>query len=117
MIHHGDDLLGGTIDETVEVHLDKLPEHIVEIAFIMSINDGDSKGQGFDLVEKPTAFVLSMDNEELCDYAITVENSKEVHIAIVARLKRENDGWHFNATSTGFTGNLGDCIRSFGINV
>ena len=117
VIHRGDDLIGGTMDEIVEVHLDKLSDDIVEIAFIMSIHEGDTNNQGFDLIVKPTAFILSMDNEVLCDYAITVENAKEVHIAIVARLKKEADGWHFNATSTGFTGNLGECVRSFGINV
>ena len=115
--HSGDDLMGGTIDETVEIHLDKLPDDIVEIAFIMSIFEGDSNNHGFDLVAKPTAFILSMDNEELCDYAIKVENAKDVHIAIVSRLKKEDDGWHFKATSTGFSGSLGECVRSFGINV
>jgi len=117
VIHRGDDLTGGTIDETVEVHLEKLPDDIVAISFIMSIDNGDGKNQGFDLVAKPTAFVLSMDNEELCDYGITVENAKDVHIAVVATLKKETDGWYFNATSTGFTGSLGECIRSFGINI
>ena len=38
----------------------------------------------------------------MCDYAITVENAKDVHIAIVARLKKEDDGWHFKATTTDF---------------
>ena len=83
----------------------------------MSIHEGNTNDQGFDLIAKPTAFILSMDNDELCDYAITVENANEVHIAIVARLKKEDDGWHFKATTTGFSGSLGECVRSFGINV
>ena len=117
VIHRGDDLIGGTMDEIVEVHPDKLPDDIVKIAFIMSIHEGDTNNQGFDLIVKPTAFILSMDNEVLCDYAITVESAKEVHIAIVARLKKEVDGRCFNATSTGFKMSLVECIRSFGINV
>lgn len=117
VVHHGDDLTVGTLDETMEIHLSKLPQDIVEIAFIMSIFEGDSNDQGFDLVVQPTAFILSMDNKELCDYAITVENANEVHTAIVARLKKEDDGWHFKGTSTGFAGSVADCLKSFGIDV
>ena len=61
--------------------------------------------------------VLSMDNEELDDYDVTEEHAKDVHIAIVARLNRESGGWNFNATPTGFTGNAGACVRSFGLNI
>ena len=63
------------------------------------------------------ALVLSMDNEEVDGYTVTKEYAKDAHLAFVTQLERDDDGWHFNVTATGFNTGLVECIRSFGINI
>lgn len=121
VIHNGDDIIGGTIDETIQIHIDRLPESIVEIALLMSIDDAITNGARFHLIENPTVFVLTTDNngelDELCNSPIVVANPETVTTAIVARLSKKHDGWYFNATSTGYVDGLRNCLLSVGVNV
>lgn len=101
--HSGDNLTGegDGDDETIFVDLDKVPEDVNKIVFVVNIYAAASRKQDFGMIKN--AFIRVYDrktNEELCKYNLT-DNYKDKTALICGEIYRHNGEWKFNAIGEG----------------
>lgn len=101
--HSGDNLTGAGDgdDETIFVDLDKVPEDVNKIVFVVNIYAAASRKQHFGMIKN--AFIRVYDrktNEELCKYNLT-DNYKDKTALICGEIYRHNGEWKFNAIGEG----------------
>lgn len=103
--HSGDNLtgVGDGDDETINVDLDKVPEDVNKIVFVVNIYEAKFRRQEFGMIENAFIRVYNRQNgEELCRYNLT-ENYKGMTALICGELYRDNGEWKFSAIGEGTT--------------
>ena len=106
--HMGDNLTGAGEgdDEVVIINLKKVPEDIQKITFVVTIYDGEKRGQNFGQVSN--AFVRLVDvktKEEVLRYDLTEDYSIETAM-IMGELYRKDGEWRMSAVGQGYEGGL-----------
>lgn len=117
--HTGDNRTGegDGDDEQIKIDLNALPADVQKVAFTVTIDQAEARGQNFGMVEE--SFVRIVDantNTELIRYDLGEDFSCETAI-VVAELYRHNGEWKFNAIGSGFSGGLAALCNNFGIQV
>ena len=117
--HTGDNRTGegDGDDESLIVHLDKLPASIDKIAVTVTIHEAESRKQNFGQVSN--AFIRcvnSNNNQEIARFDLTEDASTETAM-IFGEIYRHNGEWKFRAVGQGFAGGLAALARNYGINI
>ena len=119
VIHMGDNRTGDGDgdDEQVKVDLSKVPAEIEKIAFTVTIDQADTRGQNFGMVSNAYCRIVNEDNgEELMRFDLGEDASIETAI-IMAELYRHDGEWKFNAIGSGYQGGLAALCTHFGLEV
>jgi len=103
VVHQGDNLTGAGEgdDESIKLHLSKIPERIKKLVFVVNIYDCIRRKQNFGMVEN--AFIRIKDLEkgsELLRFNLT-DQYKGKTAVFVAEIYRDNDDWKFAAIGEG----------------
>ena len=115
--HMGDERTGGAEgdDEQIKVELDAIPADVEKIAFTVTIDQADVRGQNFGMVENSYIHIVDeASGTELLRYDLGEDFSVENTI-VVAELYRHNGEWKFNAVGSGFSGGLAAICANFGV--
>ena len=99
VVHQGDNLTGAGDgdDEQIFVDLQRVPQNIAKIVFVVNIYDANVRRQHFGLIRN--AFIRLVDcnsNTEICRYNLS-ENYDGMTGLIVGEMYRYNGEWKFNA--------------------
>ena len=117
--HLGDNLTGAGEgdDEQVNVALTTVPAECEKISFIVSIYDGEGRGQSFGQVTNAFIRVVNQaDGVELARYDLSEDASTETAM-VFGELYRNGADWKFRAIGQGYATGLAGIARDFGINV
>ncbi len=100
IIHKGDNLTGEGEgdDEQIIVILDKMPENICKIVFVVNIFQASVRKQHFGMIKN--AFIRVVDaatNEELCRYNLSDRIYDGMTAMIFGELYRDGNEWKFGA--------------------
>src|ERR1700719_1441600 len=119
IVYSGDNRIGsgGNDDEQIKIDLNKVPAHIHQIAFTITIHNAPAKRQSFGQIEQAYVRIFNeQTNEELLMFDLGRDFTVETAI-VAAELYRHNGEWKFNAIASGFQGGLAALCRNFGIQV
>lgn len=106
VIHHGDNLVGGTMagmedSEQIDVDLSKVPERIDMLAFVVNIYDCVARKQDFGMVRDAYIRIVDKDTgEQLARYDLTGDYGDATAI-VVGEASRSPSGWSFRAVGEG----------------
>ena len=119
VIHQGDNRTGEGEgdDEQIEITLSKMPADVDKVAVVVTIHEGDTKGQTFGQVSN--AFIRLVDtsnNNEVVRFDLSEDASVETAM-ILGEVYRHGAEWKFRAVGQGFKGGLGPLAGHFGVNV
>lgn len=117
--HTGDNRTGegDGDDESLIVHLDKLPASIDKIAVTVTIHEAESRKQSFGQVSNAFIRCVNGDNnQEIARFDLTEDASTETAM-IFGEIYRHNGEWKFRAVGQGFAGGLAALARNYGINI
>lgn len=93
--HTGDNLTGGGDgdDESILVHLDRVPANVAHVVFVVNSYSGET----FDQIENAYCRAVDTDTRdtELCRY--TLSGGQKVQAMVMAKVSRDNSGWTFTA--------------------
>jgi len=100
IVHTGDNLTGEGEgdDEQIIVILDKIPDRIQKVLFLVCIYQGIQKQQNFGMIEN--AFIRAVDKKgkEIAKYNLSGDSSyNNKRSLIFAELYRKDGGWKFRA--------------------
>ena len=117
--HTGDNRTGAGDgdDESIVIHLNKLPSGIEKIAITVTIHEADSRKQSFGQVQN--AFIRCVNganNNEIARFDLTEDASTETAM-IFGEVYRHNGEWKFRAVGQGFVGGLAALARNYGISI
>lgn len=101
--HSGDNLTGAGDgdDETINVDLDKVPEDVNKIIFVVNIYQAESRKQDFGMIKNAFIRVYNRENnQELCKFNLS-DNYKGKTALICGEIYRHNEEWKFNAIGEG----------------
>lgn len=99
IVHQGDNLTGAGDgdDEQIMVDLNRIPQEIHKIVFVVNIYDANVRNQHFGMIKN--AFIRLVDlstNAEICRYNLS-ENYYGMTGMVVGEIYRYNGEWKFNA--------------------
>jgi tellurium resistance protein TerD len=119
VIHQGDNRTGEGEgdDEQIEITLSKLAADVDKVAVVVTIYEGDARGQTFGQVSN--AFIRLVDasnNNEVVRFDLSEDASVETAM-ILGEVYRHGAEWKFRAVGQGFKGGLGPLAGHFGVNV
>lgn len=103
VIHSGDNLTGSGNgdDETIMVHLNKVPSQINRLVFVVNIFSAASRRQDFGMVENAYIRVINpQTKEELVRFNLTEDFAGKTSL-ITGEIYRHNGEWKFNAIGNG----------------
>ncbi|WP_349237070.1 TerD family protein [Aeromonas sp. MrichA-1] len=114
--HMGDNRVGG--GEEVLIDLDLVPAHIQKMAFVVTIDEAESRNQRFGQVDG--AAIMLVDNtvangKAFCRFDLSEDASTETAM-LFAELYRNNGEWKFRAVGQGYKGGLAAFCRQYGLN-
>lgn len=117
--HTGDNRTGAGDgdDEQILIDLTAIPADVEKIAFTVTIDNAEARGQNFGMVEN--SYIRIMDEAsgtELIRYDLGEDYSIESAI-VVGELYKNNGEWKFNAIGSGFSGGLAALCNNFGVNI
>ena len=104
-------------DEEIKIDLAKVPASVAKIAFTVTIDQAQERGQNVGQISN--AYIRVVDvatNRELIRYDLGEDYSIETAV-VVGELYRHGSDWKFNAIGSGFQGGLAALCRNFGVNV
>ena len=105
-------------DETINIHLSKVPADIERIVITVSIDQYAERGQSFGQVRNAYVRVVNTDSDnEISRYDLSEESSSETALifAEVYRDKSASGEWKFKAVGQGYSDGLGGIARDFGV--
>lgn len=119
VVHQGDNRTGegDGDDEQIEITLSKLPADVDKVAVVVTIHEGDTRGQTFGQVSN--AFIRLVDannNNEVVRFDLSEDASVETAM-ILGEVYRNGGEWKFRAVGQGFKGGLGPLAGHFGVNI
>lgn len=115
--HTGDNLTGDGEgdDEVLVVDLAKVPDSTQSIVFLVSIHEGDSRGQSFGVVDN--AFIRvenNTDGRELARFDLADGADSDTALSF-GELYRDGVEWKFRAIGDGHAGGFAAALRAYGI--
>lgn len=99
LIHQGDNLTGegDGDDEQIMVDLNKIPDDVSKLVFIVNIYDANKRNQHFGMIENAFIRIVNLsNNQEICRYNLS-ENYDNMTGMIVGEIYRYKEEWKFNA--------------------
>lgn len=103
IIHRGDNLTGSGHgdDEQILVDLDKIPEDVNKLVFVINIYRCKEKNQDFGMIKNASIRVVNnADNKELLNYNLSDDYAGKTAL-IIAEVYRYNKEWKFAAIGEG----------------
>ncbi|MGD6943408.1 TerD family protein [Cytobacillus gottheilii] len=119
VVHTGDNRTGegDGDDEQVKVNLSAVSAGIEKISFVITIHDGENRGQNFGQVSNAFVRIVNEEsNEEIIRYDLGEDFSIETAI-VVGELYRHAGEWKFSAVGSGYQGGLARIATDFGLQV
>jgi tellurium resistance protein TerD len=119
VVHQGDNLTGegDGDDEQIKVTLSKISSDVDKIAIVVTIHEGEKKGQTFGQVSN--AFIRLVNEKtgkEVVRYDLSEDASVETAM-ILGEVYRHGSDFKFRAVGQGFKGGLGPLASNYGVNV
>lgn len=105
-IHHsGDDLTGGNSnggdDEMILIDLDRIPNYVAKMAFVVNIYDARPRNQHFGMVRNAYIRLVDRDtNSEVCKFNLS-DNYDGMTGLVAGEIYRSGNEWKFNAIGQG----------------
>ena len=108
--HSGDDPTGGNSaegdDESILVDLAKINSNVIEILFVVTIHDAQSRKQNFGQVRNSYIRIVDeLSNLEIAKYELGEDFSIEAGVEFGRLYKKENK-WKFEASGIGYNEDL-----------
>ncbi len=99
--HSGDDRTGGSSqagdDEMILIDLDRIPNYVQKMAFVVNIYDANVRNQHFGLVQNAYIRVADRDtNTEVCRFNLS-ENYTGMTGLVAGEIYRSGSEWKFDA--------------------
>ena len=94
------------------LNLTTIPEQIEKLAFCLSLQQGDQKGQTASALQQVSCIV----DKEPFSFNFDTTGHSEIAI-IVAEIYRHGGIWKFRAKGQGFNGGLGPLAENFGVDI
>ena len=119
VIHQGDNIdgEGDGDDEQIKIILSKLPADIDRIAIVVTIHEGEQRGQSFGQVSNAfIRLVNEKSGKEVVRYDLSEDASVETAM-ILGEVYRHGSDFKFRAVGQGYKGGLGPLARNYGVNV
>ncbi len=120
VIHSGDALTGSESegdDESIEVDLSKIPASIVQLSFVVTINDAVVREQNFGQVQDSYVKLYNSDTGEvLLIYELGEDFSTETAVQVCS-IYNHKGTWKFSAVGAGFPGGLDSFCKKYGVPV
>ncbi|MBN8547405.1 MAG: TerD family protein [Ignavibacteria bacterium] len=110
--HMGDSRegVGEGDDEVIQLTLDRVSPHVVQIFFTVTIFESDTRRHSFGNVDNAFIRICNQANgAELCRYTLS-ENYSEADSLIIGRLYRSGNEWEFEAMGEPCAGGLGALV-------
>lgn len=116
--HTGDNRTGegDGDDESLIVKLDRVPQDVTKIVFVVTIHDAATRRQSFGQVAN--AFIRLVNNDsnvEAARYDLSEDASTETAM-LFGELYRHAGEWKFRAVGQGYAGGLASVCAQYGIN-
>lgn len=117
-LHHtGDDPTGGNSadgdDETIIVDLTQVDNKIVEILFVVTIHDAQTRKQNFGQVRNSYIRIVDNSNgEEVAKYELGEDFSIETGVEF-GRLYKKDNKWKFEASGIGYKEDLAFFVSKY----
>lgn len=110
IVHTGDDPDGrnsdGEDDESLQIDLSKINSEIVEVLFLVTIEDYEARRQNFGQVRNSYIRIFDeVNNVEIAKYELDEDFSIETGVEF-GRLYKRNDEWKFEAAGIGYQADL-----------
>ena len=99
IVHQGDNLTGAGDgdDEQIMVDLNRVPQDIHKIVFVVNIYDANVRNQHFGMIRNAFIRLVNLsNNSEICRYNLS-ENYSGMTGMVVGEIYRYNGEWKFNA--------------------
>ena len=100
--------------DTLEIDLNKIPQHVEKISLTATIYDADKRGQNFSMIRGAVLKILGL-YDEIATFPL--ENFTVETAIVLGEVYRYKGKWKFNATGAGFKGGLAALCNDFGIEV
>lgn len=114
--HSGDCRNGETSsngdDESIKIDLTKMPSDIVELLFVVTIDEAIIKKQNFGMVRNSYIRIIDENGTELVKYELDESFSIETGI-LFGRLYVKNDEWKFDASGIGYQEDLSFFVEQY----
>lgn len=117
VVHQGDNKTGAGEgdDEVVAVNLPAVPADVQKISFIVSIHEGEARGQSFGQVSNAFIRLVNHDTQtEEVRYDLGEDASTERSL-VFAELYRNGADWKFRAVGQGYSTGLAGVLKDFGL--
>jgi len=114
VIHTGDNLTGAGDgdDEQITVDLSKIAADAVEICFVVTIHQADTRRQNFGQIRNSFIRIIDSSNTELVKYELDEDFSIETAVEF-GRIYKRNNEWKFEAVGSGMKGGLQDFLTKY----
>ena len=114
VIHTGDNLTGAGDgdDEQITVDLSKISADAVEICFVVTIHQADTRRQNFGQIRNSFIRIIDSSNTELVKYELDEDFSIETAVEF-GRIYKRNNEWKFEAVGSGMKGGLQDFLTKY----
>ncbi|WP_312631342.1 TerD family protein [Pantoea piersonii] len=103
-------------DESLIIELNRVPQEVTKIVFVVTIHDASSRRQSFGQVAN--AFIRLVNNDsnvEAARYDLSEDASTETAM-LFGELYRHAGEWKFRAVGQGYAGGLASVCAQYGIN-
>jgi len=103
-------------DESLIIELNRVPQEVTKIVFVVTIHDATARRQSFGQVAN--AFIRLVNNDsnvEAARYDLSEDASTETAM-LFGELYRHAGEWKFRAVGQGYAGGLGSVCAQYGIN-
>lgn len=119
VIHQGDNRTGAGEgdDEQVKITLSKMPADIDKVAIVVTIHEGEQRGQSFGQVSNAFIRLVNVKTgAEVVRFDLSEDASVETAM-ILGEVYRHGNDFKFRAVGQGYRGGLGPLATNFGVNV
>lgn len=119
VIHQGDNRTGAGEgdDEQVKITLSKMPADIDKVAIVVTIHEGEQRGQSFGQVSNAFIRLVNVKTgAEVVRFDLSEDASVETAM-ILGEVYRHGSDFKFRAVGQGYRGGLGPLATNYGVNV
>lgn len=96
--------------------LNRLPEEIKKVSFVLSIHDAKSRRQDFGLLKEVVLDLIDASNQVKL-LSFRVEDLQRESAVILGQVYRYQDQWKFKAIGQGFVDGLASLARNYGVEI